>query len=145
MVLAQPSSLRVHVRKLYILWAQCTHLGSTLRPKYILFGYMDHGPLWPEPNAPRTHPKPHEMLIRCGSFMRRNSSGCGRSWRNAWPCLCTWPAAHTNTHNDREREREQTNRDRYSTYMCICQYVHMYIRVGAQEHVLLKGLLFTWL
>ena len=25
----------------YILWPQCTYIGSTLRPKYILFGYMD--------------------------------------------------------------------------------------------------------
>ena len=34
-------TLRVHVPKWYILWAQCAYIGSTLRPKYILFGYMD--------------------------------------------------------------------------------------------------------
>ena len=25
----------------YILWAQCTYIGSTSRPKYILFGHVD--------------------------------------------------------------------------------------------------------
>ena len=34
-------ALRVHVPKYYIRRAQCTYIGSTLRPKYILFGYMD--------------------------------------------------------------------------------------------------------
>ena len=33
--------LRVHVPKWEVLWAQCTYIGSSLRPKYILFGYMD--------------------------------------------------------------------------------------------------------
>ena len=34
-------ALRVHVPKWYILWPQSTHIGTTLRPTYILFGYMD--------------------------------------------------------------------------------------------------------
>ena len=33
--------LRLHVPKWYILWPHCTYIGSTLRPMYILFGYMD--------------------------------------------------------------------------------------------------------
>ena len=36
-----PKALRVHVPKEYILWAQGTYIGTTLGPKYILFGYMD--------------------------------------------------------------------------------------------------------
>ena len=27
--------------RMYIHWPQCTYKGTTLRPKYILFGYMD--------------------------------------------------------------------------------------------------------
>ena len=34
-------TLRVHVPKKYILWPQSIEIGITLRPKYILFGYMD--------------------------------------------------------------------------------------------------------
>ena len=34
-------TLRVHVPKQYTLWPQSTYIGTTLRPKYILFGYMD--------------------------------------------------------------------------------------------------------
>ena len=34
-------TLRVHAPKLYILWPQSTYIGTTLRPKCILFGYMD--------------------------------------------------------------------------------------------------------
>ena len=34
-------TLRVHVPKKCILWAQCTCIGSTLRPMYILYEYMD--------------------------------------------------------------------------------------------------------
>ena len=30
---------RVHVPKRYILWPQSTYIGTTLRPKYILFEY----------------------------------------------------------------------------------------------------------
>ena len=30
-------SLRVHVPKWHILWPQSTYMGTTLRPKYILF------------------------------------------------------------------------------------------------------------
>ena len=33
--------LRVHVPKQHILWAQCTYVGSTLRPMYILYEDMD--------------------------------------------------------------------------------------------------------
>ena len=114
----------------------CTQIVYTLGPMYPLREYFKakvytiwvHGPLWPEPNAPRTHRKPHEMLIRCGSFMRRNSSGCGRSWRNAWPCLCTWPAAHTNTHNDTERERENKQIEISTVHTCV--YVSMYICIN---------------
>ena len=40
--------------------------------------------------------------------------------------VCAHGRPRTQTHITTEREREQTNRDRYSTYMCICQYVHMY-------------------
>ena len=35
------NTLRVHVPKHYILWAQSTHIGTTLGAKYIPFGYMD--------------------------------------------------------------------------------------------------------
>ena len=34
-------TLRVHVPTQHILWAQCTYIGSTLRPMYILCEYMD--------------------------------------------------------------------------------------------------------
>ena len=34
-------TLRVHVLKSYILWAESTYIWTTLRPKYILFGYVD--------------------------------------------------------------------------------------------------------
>ena len=33
--------LRVHVPKYYILWPQCTYIGTTLGPMYILYEYMD--------------------------------------------------------------------------------------------------------
>ena len=34
-------TLRVHVPKQYIHWSLSTYIGTTLRPKYILLGYMD--------------------------------------------------------------------------------------------------------
>ena len=34
-------TLRVHVPKQYVLWAQRSQLGTTLRAKYMLFGYKD--------------------------------------------------------------------------------------------------------
>ena len=34
-------SQRIHVPKEYILWPQSTNIETTLRLKYILFGYMD--------------------------------------------------------------------------------------------------------
>ena len=37
----QNLSLTFHVPKQYILWPQSTYMETTLRPKYILFGYMD--------------------------------------------------------------------------------------------------------
>ena len=35
------TSLRVHVLNYYILWPQCSYIGTTLRPMYILYEYMD--------------------------------------------------------------------------------------------------------
>ena len=34
-------TLRVHVPKHYIRWPQCTYMGTSLRPTYRLYEYMD--------------------------------------------------------------------------------------------------------
>ena len=50
--LKHPFTLRVHVAKWYILWAQCTYIGST--PKAKVYSIWVHGPLGlvnPEPQS----------------------------------------------------------------------------------------------
>ena len=39
--LAALHTLRVHVPKYYILRPQCSYIGTTLRPMYLLYEYMD--------------------------------------------------------------------------------------------------------
>ena len=42
-------SLRVHAPKQHILWPQSAFIGTTLRPKSVLFTIWVHGPLYPKP------------------------------------------------------------------------------------------------